>query len=323
MRDQHSVAAEIVKGRQYRLDVGLPAHHVIGDAVDADSFRSQKTFRIDQLVEVLVTQQAAVDNPHGTDLDDLVAGCRLQAGSLGIEYCVRQIRQRAVQIDALILKMKQVEVVILRANARLVDHLPRHPAIRRGHRQDEAEERTVGSFFPLVPDFSPMAVDDIAQRQWGSFLAHLHGFGLPGVGSLRGHGVAGPDEIQVGQLAERQEAEAKFLDLVVVDQAGGEKTDREDQRKALRPQPQGFLDLLRFCWQPQLLFNSPLGGSDDVDAQHVLEWPAGFQRIGKLGHRLVQTLAHADHFVADDADETLADLEPHIGIVHQLSLIHI
>jgi len=77
--DQHGVGAEVVKCRQHGVDGWLAAHHVVGDAMDQNSFRLQRHARIDQLVEGLLMQQATVDDAHGTELDDLVAFGRLEA----------------------------------------------------------------------------------------------------------------------------------------------------------------------------------------------------------------------------------------------------
>jgi hypothetical protein len=131
--------------------------------------------------------------------------------------------------------------------------------------------------------------------------------------------VPGPDEVEIGQLAEWQQPEAQFLDLIMIDQAGGQEADREHQREALRSQPQPFVDLFGLARQFQPCLDAALGGGDDVDSQHVFERPAGFQRIGKLAHRLIETLTHAHDFIADDADEALAYLRFHVRVVHQVA----
>ena len=52
--------------------------------------------RIDQLVEALAAQQLAVDDAGRADLDDLVAAGRVEAGRLGVEDGVGELRERAI-----------------------------------------------------------------------------------------------------------------------------------------------------------------------------------------------------------------------------------
>jgi hypothetical protein len=163
--DEHGVTAEIMEGGQNDVDLRLPAHHVVGDAVNAHTLGSQEALRVDQLIKVLVPQKAAVDDAHGTDLDDLVPGSGLEPGGFGVEDGVRQIAQPPVEIDALVAEMKEVEIVVLRADARLVAGSLRLQAVGQGDRQDEAKEAALAGLFAFVPDFTTMAVDHIAQRQ--------------------------------------------------------------------------------------------------------------------------------------------------------------
>ena len=84
------------------------------DAGDPARLRRHGAPRVDELLEHLVLQQAAVDDPDGADGNDLVALGRLQPGGLGVEHRVAQARQRpVVLLRRLARLMEQVEIVEL------------------------------------------------------------------------------------------------------------------------------------------------------------------------------------------------------------------
>jgi hypothetical protein len=57
VRNEYSVAAEIMEGGQHHVDVRLTTHHVVRDAVDAGAFGAQKALWIYQLIEIFVAQE--------------------------------------------------------------------------------------------------------------------------------------------------------------------------------------------------------------------------------------------------------------------------
>ena len=52
--------------------------------------------RVDELLEALVPQQAAVDDAQRADLDDLVAVGRIEPGGLGVEHGVAELGQQPI-----------------------------------------------------------------------------------------------------------------------------------------------------------------------------------------------------------------------------------
>jgi hypothetical protein len=58
--------------------VGWPRHHLRADAVDRHRGLGDRPPRIDELLEALVPAQLAVDDARRADLDDLVAGRRVE-----------------------------------------------------------------------------------------------------------------------------------------------------------------------------------------------------------------------------------------------------
>ena len=128
--------------------VGWPAHHLGLDAVDRDARLRQAALRVDQLLEGFLAQQLAVDDARRADLDDLVAGARLQARGLGVEHGVAQLGQAAVVQRMLALAgAEEVEVVVL--GAAVVAHgsgVQRvHVARRVGQRQQDSGRRPGGA----------------------------------------------------------------------------------------------------------------------------------------------------------------------------------
>ena len=74
-----------------------------------------RPLRIDQLVDDLLIEQAAVDDAHGAELDDLVASRGVKTGGFGIEDHIGQLAQGQVAQGLLPGLVKEVELVIDRA----------------------------------------------------------------------------------------------------------------------------------------------------------------------------------------------------------------
>ena len=93
--------------------------------------------------------------------------------------------------------------------------------------------------------FGILAAAFIAQAERRGFPGGMHGFHFPGVESLGRHCRAGPDQVEISQLAGGSQAEAQFARLVVVLQFGGEEDQREDQRKTVGLDPQRIIQFLK------------------------------------------------------------------------------
>ena len=285
--------------------------------MDGNRLGLERAFRIDDLVEDFLAQQAVVDDARRADLDDLVALRRLQPGRLGIEHGVGEFAELAVEIDRTLVELEQVEVVILRpaGDLALLDH---HFRIRRRDRQHEAEIGAMRRLLALVPNLAAVPVDHVAQGERRGIAADLHAFQLPGIESLGGHRRAGPDQVEIGEPAFAAQAEAQFARFVVILQAAGQEDQREDQRETVRLEPQAVVHFLGLDRQLEAFFNTPAGGGNNIDAENVLERPARLQRIRELAHRLVDRLAALGDLVVDDVQETAALFRLHVRVVEQV-----
>ncbi len=82
--DQRRLADEFQEFVHNRFEQGLGGQELVGQAVDRARFLGHVALGIEVLAELPAARQA-VQQLDATDLDDAVAGARVQAGSLGIE----------------------------------------------------------------------------------------------------------------------------------------------------------------------------------------------------------------------------------------------
>ena len=76
----------------------------------------ERPLRVDQLLERLVLQQTAVDDPHCGDADDLVPRRRLEPGRFRIEDRVGQLAQPAcLQVGRWTAVREEIEIIVLGA----------------------------------------------------------------------------------------------------------------------------------------------------------------------------------------------------------------
>ena len=179
MRQQHGLFAKTVKLRQHGGNGRSARHHVRGDAVDGDALGLDGSLRVNQLVDALVPKQAAVENSHRADLDDLVAVRRVEARCFGIEGGIGEFAQRPfVECMAFVAPAEQIEIVELRPAFYLHQ---RHLAglDTDGNRNQEPETRLLRSRFAPAGQFAAMAVGNVAQRQRARLAAQVHRFQLP------------------------------------------------------------------------------------------------------------------------------------------------
>ena len=94
--DQDGVFAEAVKDGQDLADLRLSGDRSRVDSVHPRRLRRDRSARIDQLFKDFAAQQPAVHHAHGSDADDFVARGGLQAGRLGVEHRVVELRQLSV-----------------------------------------------------------------------------------------------------------------------------------------------------------------------------------------------------------------------------------
>ena len=165
MGNQDCVFTKFVEGRQYDIDRRLATHHVFSNAVNRDGFGLQWTFRIDDLIESLLPQQAVVDDAGGADLDDFITIRRLQAGRFSIENRVGQFAELAIKVNRFVCKIEEIKIVILRPTGTSFAILGFRFNFRRCNRQHKAEVSPMRRFFTLIPDLATMPVDHIPERQ--------------------------------------------------------------------------------------------------------------------------------------------------------------
>ena len=159
--------------------------------------------------------------------------------------------------------------------------------------------------FTLIPYLTTVPIDHITQGQRRGFATDLHGLHFPRVERFRRHRRSCPDQVEIGQFAGGSQAEAQFARIVVILQLRGETDQREDERETVGLDPQGIIHFFSLARQFELVIDTALGGSDDVDAENVFQRPARLDRIGKLAHGLVDDLAALGHFVVNHVQKAL------------------
>ena len=155
--------------------------------------------RVHQLLETFLPQQLAVDDARRPELDDGVAPCGIEARGFRIENGVGQLGQKpVVQSAALFGHLEQVEVVVLGSAEVALAQRRIHHALHAGQGQHETEEGLVPGALTLEPHLAAMALDHIPHGQRAALTAEAHGVHFPAHHGLVAHGLAAPDQVQLG-----------------------------------------------------------------------------------------------------------------------------
>ncbi|OIQ67422.1 hypothetical protein GALL_509990 [mine drainage metagenome] len=236
VRHQHRVVGKSVKRRQDLGDGWLTAHHVLGNAMNLDGGRRYQSARIDHLLEAFMTQQPAIDAARGPDLDDLVAGRRVQAGGFGVKHGIGQLAEQAlVERAALIGGLKQIKVVELGAAAVVQDGRGIVLLLRTGQRQRESEKSLVPDPFAGKNQLPAVALNHVTHRQRDTLTVQLHVVHLPNHHGLGAHDLVRPDQVKPGHTVLCKQAQTQKPDIELVDQAGGQIHQCLDQAVAVNP----------------------------------------------------------------------------------------
>ena len=96
MRHQDGVFCKLLKSGKYGINGRLPDDHLRIDAVDLHGFPGNGAQGINQLFKSIFIQQAAVDNPKGSDGQNFISLGRFQPGGLHVKYRISQLGQKLV-----------------------------------------------------------------------------------------------------------------------------------------------------------------------------------------------------------------------------------
>src|SRR5665647_1772201 len=103
-----------MQGWQDGTNAWLAKNLILGNTVNLNGRCRDRSARVHQLVKTLVPQQVAVDDAHGSQLDDLIARSRVQTGGFGVEHRIGQFgEQPVVQRAGRLGDLKQVKIVKL------------------------------------------------------------------------------------------------------------------------------------------------------------------------------------------------------------------
>ena len=283
-----------------------------------------RPLRVDQLFEAFLPQQLAIDDARRADLDDFVTTARVQPGGFGVEHRIGELSEPPVgQCAAGLAGLEQIEVVILgpAAEREQFGRVELFPLARQ--RQQEAEEGTVTHPLALEPEFTAVPFHHVAHRQRRAFAAADHVVHLPAHDGFGAHGLALPDQVEVGPpgLRRATQTQAHAADVVLVGQPLGQRGQRLQQRKAVHLEPQRTAAVIAFFdpgAQPPRRVDAPLRRRQQVFAQHVFQRPARLDAFcGVVGQR-VQARAHRADLVADHRLEALAHRRFEVGQVEHV-----
>ena len=170
----------------------------------------------------------------------------------------------------------------------------------------------------LEPEGAAVALHHVAHREGAAFAGHRDGIGLPAHHGLGAHGLADPHQVQLRALALRLQAQLDHLDLVFVHQPPGQVGQRLQQAEAVHLQPQLRIHVAAAGAAAEQLLDAACGGLHQVGTTHVLQRPAGLERLGGVLRHLLDALAHRRHLVAHHGLEAAARVGVELGVVQQL-----
>src|ERR1035437_848375 len=102
-------------------------------------------------------QQVAVDDAHGTKLDDRVARRRVQAGGFGVKHRIRQFREQpVVQRAGGLRDLKQIKIVKLGSAVAVLQLRGFKLLLRARQWQQETKKRFMSDALTLKPHLATM-----------------------------------------------------------------------------------------------------------------------------------------------------------------------